>query len=662
MGAWVQDSSNSVAVGGDNYGPIHIGDSADPSAAAAQSLADVVQRAWEEEAELRGIATGLIDVRWKWADFAPRPGYVFREPLAGGTPRPLPGITPRPGQGASQPGTVKSLFSSVYAQLPHGRLAIAGEASAGKSSMMLALMIGLLDHRGDLPASQRDRCPVPVWLSATDWEDPGHEPLRAWVTRMLARQYGHGLAATAATLETLLATGRLALFIDGIDELRPGHRAAALRRLDNEERGTRIVVTCRTAEFQQAGGGKKRNIPLAVITPLPVDAGTASAFLLSGHPADQGAPPELARLAAQIQADPASPAAVAVRSPHALSLIRDVYATDGDPAELLDASRFACPAEVQGYLLARFLDCAYPEHDAWAADRHWLRWLAAQMGDDRNLRWWQIPDWTPAWRRRGVLTLLSALLVCAALGLAVSAAGAVAGGVLGAVRSAFLFPLKKTAPRWNPRRPTPGELAAMLGLGIAQGGLCLALAFALSPLTVAAAAIILAVANSLVYLVTRVWSADVTDDDDLAPARSEASSRRARTLAGVTFGLSMAASNAVWAWAFCALLSRQAPDLHHLISGTFTVALALAFGLTAGCAAGLPIFWHTSLTMSELFFRLTGRPVHFMALLQRAHNRKILRQAGSIYQFRSAELQAELASQSVTRRVLPAGDRPRYVP
>jgi len=49
------------------------------------------------------------------------------------------------------------------------------------------------------------------------------------------------------------------------------------------------------------------------------------------------------------------------------------------------------------------------------------------------------------------------------------------------------------------------------------------------------------------------------------------------------------------------------------------------------------------MTIAELLLALRGKGrVHFMGLLEQAVSRQVLRQAGTVYQFRHAELQEQL--------------------
>ena len=49
---------------------------------------------------------------------------------------------------------------------------------------MIPLLLASLDHRADLTAVDRDRTPVPGWLTPGGW-DPTTEMLRAWAAATL---------------------------------------------------------------------------------------------------------------------------------------------------------------------------------------------------------------------------------------------------------------------------------------------------------------------------------------------------------------------------------------------------------------------------------------------------------------------------------------------
>ena len=74
------------------------------------------------------------------------------------------------------------------------------------------------------------------------------------------------------------------------------------------------------------------------------------------------------------------------------------------------------------------------------------------------------------------------------------------------------------------------------------------------------------------------------------------------------------------------------------------LVVGLVDGLVVGLVVGLVGGAAPSLWMLEVLFRLRGRRVRFLPLLETASERQMLRQAGAVYQFRHAELQDRLAT------------------
>jgi predicted lipid-binding transport protein (Tim44 family) len=72
--------------------------------------------------------------------------------------------------------------------------------------------------------------------------------------------------------------------------------------------------------------------------------------------------------------------------------------------------------------------------------------------------------------------------------------------------------------------------------------------------------------------------------------------------------------------------------------------VGLVVGLAFGLAVGLAFGSMPQVSLTELVLTTTGAGrVKFMRVLQDAHHRQVLRQAGAVYQFRHAELQDHLA-------------------
>ena len=372
--------------------------------AAASWLAGETAGKWREEAASRRIVTPApASVRWRWADGMSVPSREVTSAAVPGTaPAAIPGLA---GSGELlTSGVVTRLHDEVYARLPHGRLVLVGGPGSGKTAAMILLMLAALDRRGTAGDGGRPLAPVPVWLTMGGW-NPLSESLAAWVVKVLNRdypamraaQYGDG-AATA-----LLRSGRLALFLDGLDELPADLRAAAVQRINGEGGNLRIVLSSRPAEYRLTleDAGLDNG---AVIELRPVRPAAAAAFLLRAQTGPARA--RWQRLADYIRANPASVLAAALDNPLALSLARDAYTAD-DPAELADSGKFPTSEAITARLIDQFLRAAYPDARRRAHNVRWLSWIAARMGASQDLRWWDIPGWVPRWRLRLTRALLA---------------------------------------------------------------------------------------------------------------------------------------------------------------------------------------------------------------------------------------------------------------
>ena len=380
------------------------GTSAAQADAAAAWLAGETAGKWREEAASRRIVTPApASVRWRWADGLSVPSWEMTSLAAPGTaPVAIPGLS---GSGELlTTGVVTRLHDEVYGRLPHGRLVLVGGPGSGKTAAMILLMLAALDRRGTAGDAVRPLVPVPVWLTMGGW-NPLSESLAVWVVRVLNRdypalraaRYGDGAAAA------LLRSGRLALFLDGLDEMPADLRAAAVQRLNGEGRNLRIVLTSRPDEYRLTLEDTSLDDG-AVIELRPVRPAAAAAYLLRA----QTGPARVRwqRLADHMKANPASVLAAALDNPLALSLARDAYTAD-DPAELADSGKFPTTEAITARLIDQFLRAAYPDERRRAHNVRWLSWIAARMGTSQDLRWWDIPGWVPRWRLRLTRALLA---------------------------------------------------------------------------------------------------------------------------------------------------------------------------------------------------------------------------------------------------------------
>jgi hypothetical protein len=627
------------------------------SAAAVDRLAEVMTDRWRLEARKRRIATPApAVVRWRWAADAltiPRTDATV-PPVRGTGPPPLPDLV-EPGDLLGS-GVVTRLHDEVYARLPYGRLVLVGGPGAGKTGAMILLLLAALASRASLAQKDRMRVPVPIWLTLGGW-NPYAMTLHEWAVSTIsrdhpflrAREYGFSAAAS------LLHRGLVALFLDGLDEMPEATRAQALKRIDDEARALRVVITSRTEEYQQASQANQLG-NTAIVELRPIRPTAAAAYLLRWRAGSNFQ--QWQTLASYLRLNPTSVIAQALDNPLSLSLVRDAYVRK-DPAGLIDADKFKTVESVRVHLIEQLLVTAYPDSDHRRFATHWLAWMAHHMDTNRDLLWWHIPTWINRWQLRlaamvcclvfsgvccglmlwfwfgrssgGQLTLGNAFVWGFGLGIAVGLAGLLS--VMG-VREP-----RAVIVRW----PRARELGRIL---IVEFGLLISCAFGLVGLVAwsnrqGTSTISFAVASVLILLVLSVpvgwlafaffnlWAKPLANSPSATAAETYRADRRACMLNGLVVG---------FAGGITPLL------LLALVDGWY-LGLGLGSGvLTAGFLAGfargqVPILW-----LTELVLACHGRGrVHFPHLLADALDRQLIRQAGTVYQFRHAAIQDHLA-------------------
>ncbi len=592
---------------------------------------------------------GPVTVRWRWsaeAVTASRPD-VAAPPVPGAGPLPLPDPA---GQGELLgSGVVGRLHDELYARLPHGRLVVLGGPGAGKTGAMVLLLLAALERRALLASDQRGRVPVPVWLTMGRW-DPAETSLRDWATATMNRdhpalrasEYGPDAAGE------LLRVGRVALFLDGLDEMPEGLRAQAMRRIDEEARGVRVVLTSRPEEFSQAMQASRPDNTV-VIELRPVQPSAAAAYLLHGQPLPGRERWEL--LGSHLTQHPGSIVARALDNPLALSAARDTYASQ-DPVVLTDVDRFPNVHAVREHLLTQLLVTAFTDEHQRVHATRWMAWIAGQMGTSRDLSWWEIPAWVPLWKLRLIFGVAAGLLFGLVVGLAIAhvatpAAGIVtgiaAGSAFGAlvavgierVRGIRHLP-RAFVLRWPPRPLLGSILLFSLGVGLMMGVILwlsagLAVALGAGPASKAgpglafafAAGFVFGLAIGLACIYGYVCTTPLAGSASATAVSSYHADRRTGVIAGLGIGT---------------------------VAG---VLVGFGFGLTVGIVAGLGARLLAALVavqvsvvkLAELILGIQeGSRVNFRRLLEDALDRQLLRQAGTVYQFRHAALQDHLAA------------------
>jgi hypothetical protein len=646
---------------------------------AAEKLAGDVRKQWEQEERLRQVhdpyplpvrfkvaAAGLFD---HWANIR-RTGRVT-------DPGPL-----------VLDGELDKI-TAVYQSIPSERLVVLGQAGSGKTILALRFV---LDWLSDYTPGDR----IPVIFSLGSW-DPTAISLRDWMCRRLARDH-NALEDTAADggnlAGALVDNHRILPVLDGFDEIAPGLQGAALAAL-NYYAGP-LLLTSRPGEYARAVRKQDVLTAAACIELQSLDIKDFGEYLTraSRPEADPACgtvwEPVLSKLREQPDTGAANVAG-AFTIPLMVALARTVYSdTPGhDPRELLDTERFSTAEAVREHLLAQFVPAAYHQRPAattssvtgshrprhWNHERaqHWLGYLAWHMEEQgqRDLAWWELGT---VMKPRSLMLVVGAMVGLASgliAGLVYGSAAALATGPENGLRTAavdavmnglgvgmtfglihgFATNLKAGGPAFEPSymriqlrggtvkklresflpRVGGGFVGGLLfGVLWAIGGALYSVAFsgssgsAIAPQSAQDVALgtALGVATGFVAAIGAGFEA-VSEKENAARPSDLLNKNRANVLIQlVAVGLVIGVG-------------------YGFVLGP---APGLAAGLMVGLGLGTMTAWGRWVVLSRVWLPLTGQvPWAMVAFLEDAHQRGVLRQAGSVYQFRHARIQSQLA-------------------
>lgn len=625
-------------------------------AAALHGLALAIQRQWRAESDLRRVSDPWpLLVRW----------VNTRRPVADhwDAVRGEPGRT----EALDLAGTLEEI-TEVYARVPSKRLVLLGESGAGKTVLLMWLVLGLLDRRGPCD-------PVPVIYPVASW-DPS-VPLETWLVSKLEEEY------------------------PGLDELPDGLRKDALRGINATlSRLTGVVVSCRGDEYETAVRSGDVLSRAAVVELCPLTVAEIQEYLRVTTPPHRTEAwhPVFDAMAE----DPDGPVPQALSTPLMTWLARVGYSdSDKGPAELLaEPTR----EQVEGRLLDRYLPTVYTG-TRWRADaaHRWLHSLAVQLDrlGTRDLAWWQLSRAVPGFR---YALGLSAMLLYLAMILALHAFvyrsttgignGLVVTLEVGAVAvllgsSKYTRPPARIAIRssdqgrdaskkfllWLWYGICTGLLHGMLGAvlylftkdyGVSYG---VALALVAGPLMalestatygvriglldgVVAAVVYglvganvgtlwLGVASALTAGLLHGFVAGIVFSliFGLGVPEDPATSRAPHTVLSVDRGSTIAVAVALGLVLWILIGLAFAPQ-NGRASGV-VLGFQIGFSVTALLFLSTSSWWR--FTVARVVLALSGRaPLRLMAFMDDAHRRGVLRQFGGVYQFRHSRLQDRL--------------------
>lgn len=292
--------------------------------------------------------------------------------------------------------------------IPTRRLVIVGVPGAGKTVLLVRLILDLLARRGQGE-------PVPVILPMASW-NVLEEQLYDWIERWLLENKP-ALAVSAPNLPGVsraraLLDERLILpMLDGLDELPSSLRSRAISGINNAMLpGQGLVLASRDEAFRDAVQKDVRLAGAAGIKIYPLNKNTVFSYLQdsagSVQAADRWTP-----LAAAADEDSSIPVSTALTTPLMAAMARAIYnlrpgenlsTAHPSPSELLDQPSFPTAKDIEQHLFDAFIPAAYRSHPdplrrpKWTPQKAiiWLRFLASDLEHQQHhatdFAWWQL--------------------------------------------------------------------------------------------------------------------------------------------------------------------------------------------------------------------------------------------------------------------------------
>ncbi|GAA3838509.1 hypothetical protein GCM10023083_82650 [Streptomyces phyllanthi] len=625
----------------------------------AKELAADVQREWSAEAARREVReSSALPVAWRPAESGLVEGWADLVTTARGLPGGPPGDAGAwPVDAAGLEGTYTQIGEVFTRRVPTRRLVVLGEPGSGKSVLLIRLLQEL--------ARPGSGGPVPVLFSLASW-NPHEGGLKAWMAEQLCRNRNVGLRRPASAesqeidrAQALVERGLILPLLDGFDEIPPALHAVALHEINKAWRTQPLVLASRTDAYRAAlnGPDARRLDGAAGIQLVPLTPGPAADYLRSGLPHAERWDAVIARLGSD------TPVGQALSTPLGLFLARTIYAPPPrvgatgpapHPDELCDTTLLRTRDELERHLFSRFITAVYDVRDGhskrsrWSVQqaRHTLavlaRHLEAHRGGSTDLAWWELGSAAPAEQRENTAELATALIGAVTVGLVAGLSSGLGWGLAGML-AAFLIcgfasaiGLSKAAAVVYPS----SRFQTALNFGITAAFVT---AFAVVQFVGARAAQWAGLIAAAI-LWNRFNRRLTLERADLAvrvgPGKLVTQDRR------IFFQIMLLYVLGFGAWGVFMMG----------LNSSFWVIPALGFGgglavgLTMGLARGFYVgfretAWPQFAVTAACLAMRNHVPWSLMVFLQDAHDRGILRQVGTVYQFRHIGLQHYLAEQ-----------------
>jgi hypothetical protein len=597
----------------------------------ADRLALAVRKQWADEAKRREITSPPLAVSWRPASQSLVQSWSYLQQLsADGAGWPAPTATATGPQDLAGSGPQ---ILATYDRTPCGRLVVLGEPGAGKTVLLIRLVLDFLARRADGE-------PVPLLVPLASWSPEG-QSLTDWLEGQILRTYPHLTGAISAGRKSraraLLDDGLILPVLDGLDEIRGGSRAQALAKI-NATLGnhTGIVLSSRVKAFRHAvrprpGVGPIRLEGAAGIRLDPLTPHAVADYLV----VTAGDGGETRWTAVRTAASTSgTPLARTLVTPLMASLARTVYnPCEGESVLGLpnpaDLTALPTAADIERHLFEGFIPAAYRPHpdsrlrwDGERADRY-LAFLARHLEHrlhTTSLAWWELASAT-SWAYRILMFGLvagfsSGLVIGLMFGPTVGLTAGLMIGLITGLQAGLGAGLGSVQPtRMVLRRPTPRVIVFGLVFGQAAGFTAgLGAGLGLGPVAGLVAGLGVAVGVA-------VGVGGETPVDTGCARDPKAVLALDRT--------NVFASLAVWPMIGLVFGLLGKPVIGLVIGLALASALVSAWGRLGLARLWLAARRHT--------------PLRLIAFLEDAHERGVLRQAGAVWEFRHANLQRYLA-------------------
>jgi hypothetical protein len=589
----------------------------------SDQLAMAVTRQWEAEARIRRLNDPYpLPVSWSAADPELTDDWAVIEALGStGAGKPVAADRDTWANGPAELASQGDGLAAVLAQVPTRRLVVLGEPGAGKTMLMVRLVLDLL-------ASRQAGMPVPFLVPLASW-NPLSQGLDEWLAARLTVNHSALTAAAgdSTQAQALLEAGLILPLLDGLDEIPEVIRGPAIAQINEALRpGDAIIVTCRIEDYQrtvQPTDSPEVMLRAAAAIQLnPLSPSVVSSYLLT----DAGGPRARERWApVTATLGSTAPVAQALTTPLMVSLARIIY----NPRPGESAGQLREPAElcgedlpdreaVEAHLLDAFVPAAYRDrkNDLQAIQwtERWLKFLAAYLDfgiGGTDIAWWQIRQITPAAiridLRKAAYRPVHIPLPARRLDIDWDAVrnsipGLYVGGLIGLVVGANTRVPGKPATAWSPSTIPDIIFGALIGLAVFT-----------------AAKALKAVPGNIETAVS-----------------PRGILRRDLRAFWVLF---------LWIALSTVLIAGFGSELIFSVRVSAEIwILGIIVGSIVGFAASSPqAAWYPYISARIWLARRHQLPWALMRFLEDSHERGVLRQAGAVYQFRHIELQHRLA-------------------